>query len=38
MRDFLTKFLRVYPHIPMHALWRAIEAQLLSDLTFDPRC
>ena len=29
MRDFLMEFLKVYPHIPPLALWRAIEAKLL---------
>ena len=34
MRDFLLEFLRLYPHIPPQALWRAIEARLLHPLTF----
>jgi ubiquinone/menaquinone biosynthesis C-methylase UbiE len=32
MRNFLSKFLKVYPNIPSHALWRAVEADLLSSL------
>lgn len=34
MKDFLVPFLRVYPHIPSQALWRAIEASLLNPLPF----
>ena len=33
--DFLTKFLVAYPSIPSHALWRAIEAKLLSEEHFE---
>lgn len=35
MKDFLMKFLKVYPHIPPQALWWAIEAKLLSEQSFE---
>jgi len=35
MRDFLIEFLKAYPSIPSHALWRAIEAKLLFNEHFE---
>ena len=33
MKDFLKQFIRIYPNIPSHALWRAMEASLLNELS-----
>lgn len=33
--NFLFDFLSIYPNVPQHALWRAVEAKLLSQQTLD---
>jgi len=35
-RNFLYDFLKLYPHVPSQALWRALEARLFSKVTLIP--
>lgn len=35
MSDYLSTLLSAHPHVPPHALWRAVEAELFEDLSFE---